>query len=357
MREGLSLDRPHRNTSDLDRSSVAAPVVSGSLRASHQDLVNRVILVLGSPRSGTTWLGKILDSHPDVLYRHEPDEIVPERPGLGPRQQILAWVGERGVRAATKEPFFRKSWLPPPLGVLRTGLSRALNGTSRLPGAGALVGRVKVPDFLPRGGGHEVRAAIKLVQWDASAAIRVLPHSRCLFILRHPCGHVASVIAGAARNQFKSRNFDADGPFDKAEVMTFAASRGVTPAAFRALPDAGKIAWSWVAFNEAALAGLEGAPNARLVLYEELCARPEPVVRELFDFAGLRWNLQTAGFIDRSTRYEGPEGYFAVMRSSLAAAERWRTTMPAVDQDAVRAVVCPSSLARFWPDLGGSQSA
>lgn len=45
------------------------------------DLVNvhgvlpRKLVVLGSPRSGTTWLGKIFDSHPDVLYLHEPDTI------------------------------------------------------------------------------------------------------------------------------------------------------------------------------------------------------------------------------------------------------------------------------------------
>ena len=32
-----------------------------------------LILLFGMPRSGTTWLGKIFDSHPDTLYRHEPD--------------------------------------------------------------------------------------------------------------------------------------------------------------------------------------------------------------------------------------------------------------------------------------------
>ena len=31
------------------------------------------LLLFGMPRSGTTWLGKIFDSHPRVLYRHEPD--------------------------------------------------------------------------------------------------------------------------------------------------------------------------------------------------------------------------------------------------------------------------------------------
>ena len=36
---------------------------------------NRVTLVFGLPRSGTTWLGKIFDSHPMTLYRHEPDSV------------------------------------------------------------------------------------------------------------------------------------------------------------------------------------------------------------------------------------------------------------------------------------------
>ena len=31
------------------------------------------VLIFGMPRSGTTWLGKLFDSHPSTLYRHEPD--------------------------------------------------------------------------------------------------------------------------------------------------------------------------------------------------------------------------------------------------------------------------------------------
>src|SRR5258707_4316970 len=37
----------------------------------------KTIFIFGAPRSGTTWLGKIFDSHPDVLYRHEPDITSP----------------------------------------------------------------------------------------------------------------------------------------------------------------------------------------------------------------------------------------------------------------------------------------
>src|SRR5918999_996008 len=35
-------------------------------------------LLCGMPRSGTTWIGKIFDSHPDTLYRHEPDSASDE---------------------------------------------------------------------------------------------------------------------------------------------------------------------------------------------------------------------------------------------------------------------------------------
>ena len=34
---------------------------------------NKLTLLFGMPRSETTWLGKIFDSHPGTLYRHEPD--------------------------------------------------------------------------------------------------------------------------------------------------------------------------------------------------------------------------------------------------------------------------------------------
>src|SRR3546814_13533864 len=34
------------------------------------------VFIIGGARSGTTFLGKLLDSHPDVLYRHEPDSVL-----------------------------------------------------------------------------------------------------------------------------------------------------------------------------------------------------------------------------------------------------------------------------------------
>jgi LPS sulfotransferase NodH len=325
------------------RSAPAASVATG--------LASAAILVLGMPRSGTSWLGKILDSHPDVLYRHEPDEVVPARPDAHPSDQLREWISVRGVHTATKAPFFRKSWLPTPLAAIRNTMAYTFNGTARLVGGRRLLNRLKLPDFVALNRNADLRAAIKLVGWDGSGVCRALPGSRTLFLLRHPCGQVASVLRGGAQGRFEARGDGSDPRFDESAAAKLAASRGVDATAFRALPDAAKCAWTWLAFNEVALAGLTGLPNARIVLYEDLCARPEAVTRALFEFVGLSWNPQTEAFINRSVHYDGPSGYYDVFRNSAAAAERWRTSMDQADQHAVRDVIRGSPLAQNWPDL------
>jgi hypothetical protein len=84
------------------------------------------ILLLGSPRSGTTWLGKILDSHPDVFYLHEPDTVqrsadlpyLLEAEDIEPHRaaaaDYLASLGRvRQPKAAASLPVFPKRYRGP----------------------------------------------------------------------------------------------------------------------------------------------------------------------------------------------------------------------------------------------------
>ena len=113
-----------------------------------QQLAASAILVLGSPRSGTSWLAKIFDSHPNILYRHEPDEMTLPQQGLNPAQQIAEWIWQRALRVAVKRPNFQKSWRPPARDTTRTLLVTALAGAQRLRPLYNAASRIGVPDLI-----------------------------------------------------------------------------------------------------------------------------------------------------------------------------------------------------------------
>ncbi len=78
-------------------------------------------MLMGSPRSGTTWLAKIIDSHPGVLYRHEPDSVNvrPEIPFVPEMSDVAAHLvsaseyvedlcSERSSKSTGSQPMFEK---------------------------------------------------------------------------------------------------------------------------------------------------------------------------------------------------------------------------------------------------------
>lgn len=310
-------------------------------------LAATAILILGSPRSGTTWLAKIFDSHPDILYRHEPDEACHANLSLDPATQIAVWLRQRGLRAAAKRPHFAKAWRPPVVAGVRNLLAGGLAGAQLVSGIRPLAQRIPLPDLVVPGRLDSVRAVVKLVNWDGISAARAIPGVRCVFILRHPCGQIASVMAGQAEKLFV--NWATQDVIASARER--AAQSGISPSVFAGLRDAAKLAWIWVAFNEPAVEGLRRTPNARIVRYEDLCRQPERTARALFSFANLPWHLQTARFLEESTRHDLGTGYFGVYRAGAAVADKWRQTMSAEDQNAVRSVVATSALARCWDDI------
>src|SRR5689334_7526498 len=80
----------------------------------------KLVLLFGTPRSGTSWLGKIFDSHPDTLYKHEPDRTlnIPLAPGLEKTDQLVASIRDFCARlplvntphVAGRLPVFQKRY-------------------------------------------------------------------------------------------------------------------------------------------------------------------------------------------------------------------------------------------------------
>lgn len=310
------------------------------------------IFIVGAPRSGTTWLAKIFDSHPDVLYRHEPDHDLPlpADPTRADVQELVAkWCANTRLRTAAKRPFFHKNWQSAPAMWLRAGMSNAMTAIACLPGMRERSRRWSLPDL-----GHTACARIVIKTVESCDGIgmvtRQFPESRVIVILRRPRAQVFSMMRGARQGRFELRK-DGALPIHEARAMVHAAQYGIDSAAFFALPDAAKYAWNWVAFNETLEQGIAGQTNAMTVLYENLSRQPELVSRQLLEFTGLPWNPQTEAFIRASSSARTDSGYYGVVQNTPVIANRWRADMPIADRRAVVAVVRQTNLARHWPDL------
>jgi hypothetical protein len=303
-----------------------------------------LVLLLGAPRSGTTWLAKILDSHPDVLYRHEPDTVIRNDaiPYLCPREAVsnfrsqareylVRLVDVHTLKSAGSRPVFQKRFRSALSGRLHTGLIYALHAASRMPGRSRWSRRLSIPDLMRGPPAAKPTLVVKSV--SSRGRIRLygeaLPASRIAFILRHPCGQVASTLHGIKTGKFERRE-----SFKSVLVLEEAKKFALSPARFAALSPVQQCAWHWALLNQKALNDLASLePSRAMVLrYEDACAEPVRWAQELLNFAGLDWNRQTAAYVQSSTSGGDNEEFYGTNRDPLSAANKWRNSLTDAEQ-------------------------
>ncbi len=318
------------------------------------------------PRSGSTWLGKILDSHPDTLYRHEPDGMghVNDLPLLVPPEQAGQYASrvEEFVRSlphinhskvSGKLPAFPKNYY--------SSHQLLFKRTNTL--VSKLLGRVAGELPLLRVKDYQAVRDLRVV-WKSieslgrlGALISLMPQAMAVHLIRHPCGYVQSVLRGEGQGRFvgpvkTSEDFPV---FEMLLDTTLARAQGLTLDDLKACSPLERLAWRWTLFNEQALEDTAGRPNCQPVLYEDLCANPEPVSRELFERLHLDWNPQVARFIRRSTAVNR-EGFYSVYKNPHLSAEKWRTVLSPSDVKRVTAIASLSRAGRMYAECLEAQS-
>lgn len=324
---------------------------------------DRVVLILGAPRSGTSWLAKIFDSHPDVLYRHEPDTVLRnyDLPWMCPPEEVPAHrdaaraylrslFDTATLKTAGSLPIFSKRHLGTAAARLRTGMIYGMRGLEQMPGARRLLRGAQIPDMVDIAAHPELRLVLKSVSSRGRARLfaEALPGMKTIFILRDPWGQVASMLRGAALGKFE------EGVAAHELLETEQARRyGLTEARFTALPVVEQFAWNWAILNEKAIDDLAGIDGVKVLRYQDLCEAPMPEARALLAFAGLDWDSQTEDFLRRSTTFSGRDRYYQVFKNTQAAMNRWREELNPEDQRRIQAVVRETSLASLCPELEG----
>jgi hypothetical protein len=321
----------------------------------------RIVLVLGAPRSGTSWLAKIFDSHPDVLYRHEPDSVLRawDLPWMCTRDDVNTYrddartymrrlIDTATLKTAGSLPMFPKRFQSAPARLARVAIVHALRAADLAKASRRLTRSMHIPDFIDPARLPELHVVLKSVSSRGRARLfaEALPGAKIIFILRDPWGQVASMRRGAALGKFED-----DLPIAELLETEQAARYGLTEARLASLPPVEQFAWNWAVLNEKAIEDLGGLDCVKILKYQDLCEHPMEQARALLAFAGLPWDSQTETFLRRSTTYGGPDRYYAVFRDTASALYHWRQELSMEDQERINNVVQATSLAALCPPL------
>jgi Sulfotransferase family len=316
------------------------------------------IFLIGAPRSGTTWIAKIFDSSPAILYRHEPDTVIkdPELRGLfepedysrlAPRAAAYmhALVAARDVKSSGSRPHFPKAFRSVAGNAAHAGLVLSLRAAELAVGARALR-PLSVPDLL-RPGAAPV-TVIKTVNSRGRAGLfaHAWPGARFVLLLRDPVGQIGSWLHGMHSGRMPP-------PQDLADCTASEQARryGITREAFLRLDIVEQLAWHWALMNEKAHDDLRDVPGTIVVRLSDVVAEPAAQVRHLFAATGVAWSDQTQRFLLASTRAPAVERYFQVYRDSRQVLTKWHTRLRADDRRRIGLALAGTAMFRLFPEV------
>lgn len=321
--------------------------------------MNPCILLFGMPRSGTTWIGKLFDSHPDTLYRHEPDSVrllsLPQFPDkqTAPRyrdelKEFLSSLPRlRSSKVVGKQPLFRKGYQSAAALVAYRASVTGAKVASRIQ-------RNFPCPYRPTAEGYgQARLVWKSIEslGRLGVSMEAFPDARAIHLMRHPCGYVASILRGEAARRFRSLEPSADDfwllkllldtPTGKAHGVRLDDIKQLTPEE--------RLAWHWVLTQEKVLADVECCERVLTVRFEDVCAMPIVMTRRMFEFTGLDWQPQTERFVRASTGVTNTD-YYSVFKSSQESADRWRAELEPEVIERILKIFRTSSAYRFYTD-------
>lgn len=301
-----------------------------------------MIFIFSSPRSGSTWLAKAFDSHPDTLYLHEPDivdrgkDLLPhwfpeDVSGFEHHAQIYLGrlCANRNLRTIGTRPFFRKSYRSDVGHSLRAGLIYFGKGIERagLP----RVEKARIPDMVS--GGGQPTTVIKSVSalGRVGAFLKSGSQISVIHLLRHPCAYVSSYVRGNRLGLMPPPP-----PMDRLLQTRSARRLNVNAALDKTGDPVERLAWEWLLANCEASDAIAQA-GGMVVKYENVAASPQTELPSLFSKLGLDWSDSTTQFLKTSSAGEG--SYYSLNRDPAVAISRWKQEMPQEDIEKVKGIV------------------
>ena len=296
-------------------------------RARQARFESRILWILGSPRSGSTWLLAMLAGHPRVIPIDEPligwflGPFTADIPGVDPEHLDLDDVTLRGLQRFKRSQFFSDDfkgvWLP---GLRRLIADRLRSEALEHPGRGRLSDSV-----------------IAVKEPSGSQAADVLseatPRSRLLWLLRDGRDVVDSHLAASRRGSWL-------------ETEAGGAYRGISDAERHDYLVDTAYKWLWRTEVVERAFDRHGGPKL-LMRYEELRAAPAVKLGELFEWLEVAVDREQLGELVAEQAFErlpaeqtGPLKFHRAATPGL-----WRENLSDSEQSALDGIIGPKLAA------------
>lgn len=285
-----------------------------------ESVESRLIWMFGSPRSGSTWLRRMAEQHPQIVGVNEPlignhlSPFLSDEPGYRAEDLDLSTFTFRRVLEGDSDKFFAEKyadvWVP--------GLRRLINDRFQ-----AHLEHEADPEAA-----HEALLLIKEPNGSQSADVimRAQPTARFLFLLRDGRDVVDSELASFIVGGWQEQSFDHMHGVDDTERLDFAIRSAHH--------------WLWrTEVVEAAFAEHRGPKH--LVRYEDLLREPERHMRELFAWLEMPTDPIDLPQVVEEFSFERLPYRGAEQQNRFAKPGGWRENLRPDERDAVQEVLGP----------------
>ncbi|PSO55906.1 MAG: hypothetical protein BRC40_04430 [Cyanobacteria bacterium QH_8_48_120] len=324
------------------------------------------VLIAGPGRSGTTWLGHILNTYQHCSYKHEPFLPSKSTPYNQWRNDLNSGDIEElrsRFQSLCRDCYFEIDQPPPGKSFRRPAKSFRRQNPQLLRllyGLGKRIDPIKnLYEWYGRANlSEQTPVLIKEVNFPNELLPRLCevlqPH--LIAIIRNPFANIASYFKGVELSLFgqarprkiASLRKDIDSPSgqhlwkyrEQLEQMSLAQLEAVR----------------WRVQVEPLVEYARTYEPSLVVLYEDLCADPHGKTAEIFEFLGWELTPVTSNFINQSISGERSlpktsKAYYSVYRDPQESLSKWKTQLTAEQKADIASVIRESPLQDFWSDI------
>jgi hypothetical protein len=306
----------------------------------------------GPGRSGTTWLGAIINSNPHLIYRFEPFR---RRQTNQSMQSAWEIIESESLSEADMEQVYRQLLLANPLldkppffkknHVRGFGQKPIWYLVRVLPQLAGLYTHIYTAQGRPP-------LVFKEVRWKIIDRLISCTNLKTVFLLRNPFGTVASLLKGESAGLMPTgRRDDLEKVLQQSGPHLF----DELPRPVHELNNAQRNAVLWRLDADRVFDRAQQQDNRLLITYEDLCSQPVQIAQQVFEHFEIPWHAQVDRFIEASTsggtsirrQESGINAYFSVSRDTAKVSHKWKQELTPTDIQAIEEIVGSSQAYQY----------